>query len=534
MSYQTLLDSLNQTLQSKQARPDQVPNNAGGYGFAIDKWQQLSRFLTLGTTAGSYYVGPSDLTKLNLDAVKACIAEDGARVVKMARDMSVANRIIKNDTAILVLALAISLGDKATKRAVRGAIGDVCRTGTHILNFAGYCNKLRHWGRSLRGTIAEWYNDQCKTASDLPIEKGIDGLAYQMVKYQSRDGWSHKDLIRLSHVGSNNVLLAALYDWALHGAKPEKTYPTIVNAFEKAKTASPAEIADMVAHQSLSREMIPTDKLNQPLVAKALALTMPPGALLRNLGNLGKAGLLEPGSEICNRVIDVFHNKEALKKARLHPIAILIALKTYASGQGVRGSNSWPVTPQVVDALNDAFYLAFESVEPLKKRIHLSVDVSGSMGADVVGTPGFSAREAAVAMALVTANTEPYYSSTTFATQSFEWTISPRQRLDDVLRNIPGNGGTDVSVPIHYLKDNKRVVDAIVIYTDGETYSGVQHPYQAMEDYRRAFNPKAKLIIVAAVPNSTTVAVPDDPLSLTICGFDVMVPEVIRAFLAES
>lgn len=30
--------------QTKQARPDQVPNNAGGYGFSLDKWQQLNRY----------------------------------------------------------------------------------------------------------------------------------------------------------------------------------------------------------------------------------------------------------------------------------------------------------------------------------------------------------------------------------------------------------------------------------------------------------------------------------------------------------
>src|SRR5215475_14235689 len=111
MAYNKLLGKLNQTPQSQPARPDQVPNNAGGYAFAVDKWQQLNRFLIIGSEAGTYYVMARDLTVQNLEAVKACIAEDGVRVVKLAAEISVAGRAIKNDPAILVLAAAVTYGD---------------------------------------------------------------------------------------------------------------------------------------------------------------------------------------------------------------------------------------------------------------------------------------------------------------------------------------------------------------------------------------------------------------------------------------
>src|SRR5450759_1635122 len=69
-----------------------------------------------------------------------------------------------------------------------GGTYNVCRIGTHLFHFAEYVNALRGWGRGLRNAIGRWYLDQ-----------EADKLAYQVVKYQQRDSWSHGDLLRLSH-----------------------------------------------------------------------------------------------------------------------------------------------------------------------------------------------------------------------------------------------------------------------------------------------------------------------------------------------
>ena len=68
-----------------------------------------------------------------------------------------------------------------------------------------------------------------------------------------------------------------------------------------------------------------------------------------------------------------------MRKARVHPIALLSALRTYAAGRGVRGKHTWTPVGQIVDALDAAFYTAFENVEPTGKRLLLALDVSGSM-----------------------------------------------------------------------------------------------------------------------------------------------------------
>jgi 60 kDa SS-A/Ro ribonucleoprotein len=70
---------------------------------------------------------------------------------------------------------------------------------------------------------------------------------------------------------------------------------------------------------------------------------------------------------------------ERLRRARVHPIAVLSALRAYAGGRGVRGQHTWGPVAQVVGALDAAFYTAFGNVEPADKRMLLALDVSGSM-----------------------------------------------------------------------------------------------------------------------------------------------------------
>src|SRR5262249_18578262 len=147
---------------------------------------------------------------------------------------------------------------------------------------------------------------------------------------------------------------------------------------------------------------------------------------------------------------------KALAKARVHPLALLVAHATYASGRGLKGSLSWDPVREIVDGLDEAFYLAFEVVEPSNKRLLLAIDVSGSMDSGQVAGAPLPPREGAAAMALITVATEPNTHVVTFSAQgpqgSHGWKspfdsrwsgytdglspfpLSPKQRLDDVVK----------------------------------------------------------------------------------------------------
>jgi 60 kDa SS-A/Ro ribonucleoprotein len=135
-------------------------------------------------------------------------------------------------------------------------------------------------------------------------------------------------------------------------------------------------------------------------------------------------------------------------------------------------------------------------------------------------------------MSLVTANVEPQHTFTAFTSGIIPISISPRSRLDDVVRylnNMPF-GGTDCAAPMIYAQQNKIPVDTFVIYTDSETIHGNIHPCRALQQYRQAMGIPAKLVVAGMIANRSTIADPNDTGMLDVVGFDTTTPAVISDF----
>ena len=512
----------------------QTKNDAGGFVWGVSDWVMLRRFLVLGAEGPTYYASAQTLSRQNALAVSRCIKTDGERVVREIVSVSQAGAAPKNDPAIFALALAAAQGDAKTKAAAYAALLLVCRTGTHLLHFAAYSDGMRGWGRGLRRAIARWYN-----------EKPVRDLAYQVVKYNQRDGWTHRDLLRLAHVrpaangedAGREILTHYIANgWPGVGDTPHPNRDlALIWAQEKAKRAkSVREIVALIANYDLPREAIPTVWLQNASVWEALLPKMGLTALIRNLATLTRLGVLN--IKTAQKVGDTITNAKHLKAARVHPLALLSALKTYEQGHGERGKNTWTPLAKIVDALDTAFYASFGNVESTNKRWLLALDVSGSMGAGLIaGTPGLSPRVASAALALLTASTENAHQFVGFCDSLRPLTVSPRQRLDDVIRSISNLpfGATDCALPMIWAQKNKVKVDVFAVYTDSETYFGKIHPVQALQNYRQATGIAAKLIVVGMVANKFTIADPNDGGMLDVVGFDLAAPNVMADFARQ-
>jgi len=502
----------------------QVPNSAGGYAFPVDDWVRLDRFLILGSEGGSYYAGERQLTRENAAAVLRCIKGDGLRAVARIREISHSGRAPRNDPAIFALAMAAKLGDEPTRKAAFAALPDVARTSTHLYQFAEGVQAFGGWGRATTRAVAGWYE-----------RENVGELAYQAVKYRQREGWTHTDLLRLSHPKAPTSAHKELYAWIVDGIVPADAEALQqIQGFEKLqKATAAAEAATLIAEYRLPWETVPTELRSSPEVWAALLEEMPLTAMIRNLATMTRIGLVVPMSEAARKVVDVLKDRERIRRARVHPIAILAALKTYEQGHGEKGKHTWTPVQQVVDALNEAFYLAFDNVEATGKRWLLGVDVSGSMSMGVVsGVAGMTPRVAAAAMTLVTAATEPQHVIMAFQKSFVPLGISPRARLDDVVRKTNGLpfGPTDCAQPMLYALEQKLKVDVFVVYTDSETWYGQIHPVQALQQYRQKMGIPAKLIVQAFVANRFSIADPKDAGMLDVIGFDTAVPTLIRDF----
>ncbi|MFO0589143.1 MAG: TROVE domain-containing protein [Polyangiaceae bacterium] len=542
------------TPQKEPARADQVPNSAGGYTFALDKWARLDRWLILGAEGGTYYASERVLTRENAKTIAECLAEDGKRTVARIVTISESGRAPKNETAIFALALAAGDVSPETRKAALDAVPRVCRTGTDLFHFARDVEGFRKWGRGLRNAIARWYNDK-------PVER----VAYQALKYRERDGWSHRDLLRLAHPKAKTPQHDALYRFIVGGeeALSKETakgkaldvaqLPAFVRAFGALKKAtSKAEVVSLIREHRFTHEMLLTEWKSEPDVWSALLPDMPPGAMIRNLGKMTNVGVLAPMSDASRLVVSRLTDKDRLARARIHPIAVLSALKVYEQGHGERAARranalSWTPVREIVDALNEAFYLAFKSVEPTGKKHLLALDVSGSMGCGMIaGVPGLTPRVATAAMAMATARVERDFAAVAFTAASSgyggQWgggesgitplTLSPSQRLDDVIRTMESlpMGGTDCALPMIWATRHKVPVDTFVVYTDNETWAGNVHPFQALRQYRQKMGRNAKLIVVGMTATGFTIADPTDAGMLDVVGFDSSAPQVMADF----
>ncbi|KAK2170229.1 hypothetical protein NP493_1134g01037 [Ridgeia piscesae] len=83
-----------------------------------------------------------------------------------------------------------------------------------------------------------------------------------------------------------------------------------------------------------------------------------------------------------------------------------------------------------------------------------------------------------------------------------------------------------------YAESKRKDFDVFVVFTDNDTNSGRIKPAEAMKRYRVNRNlPNAKLIVCAMSSTGFTIADPDDPNMMDMCGFDSSGPEVMRNFI---
>lgn len=82
-----------------------------------------------------------------------------------------------------------------------------------------------------------------------------------------------------------------------------------------------------------------------------------------------------------------------------------------------------------------------------------------------------------------------------------------------------------------YAKNKQIPIDMFVIFTDSDTWKGRLTPATALKDYRRTMNlPNSKLVMCGLQTDQFSIADPNDPRMIDICGFDSEVPRLIKEF----
>lgn len=514
------------TAQTEKADARQVKNNAGGFSFTVSEWDRLDRFLILGTDKGTYYVKQPDLTNQNVDFVRELLRTDSAEVIRRTVDVSKNARAKSNSQALFIPALAMNT-DGVDKQMVKSAVLDIARTSTHLFEYGQYLKNLGGMGRAKRESIINWYES-----------KSADTLALQVVKYRQRNGWTHRDMLRLGHPKNIDADIANFILGKEHNAGG------IIQAFERAQAATSIdEIVDLIKNHRLPWEAIPTEWHKEPKLWRTLfeADALGQTALLRNVVRLARLGMfndLKFAADYANRLKD----ENRIRKGRIHPVNYLNASVVYSEGQvqrddgrwfAVNRKKDWDTHQQIRKALDEGFYLAFHNIEPANKRTLFAVDVSGSMGQAALGLD-LSCAQVSGAISMIGARTEPYSMTRGFSNNFMDLGITDNMSLSDVMRKISGLnfGGTDCALPMVWAEKNKVEIDTFVVITDNETWAGKIHPHQALKSYRQKMGIDAKLAVLGVSATDFTIADPSDSGMMDFCGFDSAAPKVLADFSA--
>lgn len=539
----------------------QTVSNAGGSVFKITPMDQLDRFLILGSESNMYRSG-AELARENARNVIALLRTDPKAVIDRIVEISDSGRAPKNEYALFALALAAADSKDTTRKMAFEALPKVARIGTHLFNFVTYAEQFRGWGNAMRKAIANWY-----------LTKDVESLAYGVVKYQGREGWSNRDLLRKAHPKAPNDEFDAVFRWINEGVdglaagshkggndkfNPKlfvrrdvsANLPEIIQAFEEAKTCGENRLIDLILNHNLPREAIPTHHLNSLKVWEALLEKMPMTAMIRNLATMTSKGLLVPGSQASKRVIETVTDAAKLKKARIHPMTIMMALYTYKAGRGVRGSNTWSPVADINAALNSAFYASFGNVEATGKPTVIGLDVSGSMQSNVVnGFATLTARDVSAAMAMVTARVEPDVRFLAFTPGGFspkgsnswnsssvkEIDIDPKLTLEQIIASVSRMpfAGTDVSLPMLWAEKMGYGAHNFSVYTDNETYEHTMTGAAALKLFRKSTSIPAKLAVFGVTATNFSIADPDDAGMMDFVGFDSAAPQLAAEFFSK-
>ncbi|MEN9220875.1 MAG: TROVE domain-containing protein, partial [Thermostichus sp. BF3_bins_97] len=458
------------------------------------------------------------------DTLKQAVDEDPTRVASEIVYAS-EGRSVNNSAPLFALVLLSMGSDPRAKQAFLEIFAQVVRTGSHFYEWLSYTKALRGFGKVIREAGRAWLS-----------EPDVKKLAYQLLKYQQRAGFSHRDALRLFHVKPLTEDHRALFAWATQGWEdlPEGI-PSEALAqiwwFEWLKR-HPDQTHEAIAKGHLTHEMAaPVGRMDKQ-AWQLLFDEMPIGALLRNLGSLTEIGVLRADQpKNLERVEAVLNNRDHLRKGRIHPIDVLKALKTYASGgQQGRSSKTWDPVARITDILEKALELTFTTLEATGKVFLHAVDVSASMGYTSVPAVNMTCSEIATVMALVTAKAEENYVIRGFSTEFKDLGITAKDSFREAMKKTSDQtfGGTDAAVAYDWLIQSRFKADVIVFWTDSESWAGRRHPAQALREYRDKVQPNAKAIYVTLAPYRISLVDPQDPNSWDLAGFDPSTPRVLQ------
>lgn len=370
--------------------------------------------------------------------------------------------------------------------------GLVIRTPNDLRDFAVMIAALRNGsqgGRRIKRAVGNWLVQRMSE--------------YWAIKYGSAEkkGYSLKEMLCAFHPNARGASLT-LFDWIMEradfltkGGKIKKAFeaelPQIA-AFERLKRATTTEEkVKAITEGKLPHEVTTSFAGSDKDVWMAIFPQLPIFALLRNLATLERHGVM---GVFRHPIIKKLTDENTIRKSMILPFRFMEAMPHVKD-------------PHVRDALRDALEISLGNIPAITGRTVVAVDISGSMGPgfgwhsqDQKGAPtGGYIRVASLFGVALMKKADLNGRMFLFDTQLDEFKVSMRDSTLTQADRIRTRGGTDTSLPIRKLLQDRDAVDNFIIITDEQQNTGSQF-LRVLDQYRRSVNKDVKAFIVDVAP----------------------------------
>lgn len=415
-----------------------------------------------------------------------------------------------------------SAHDIETRRKALEMLPDICKTPTQLFMFLRFGDS---WGSMKKAAVRAWYTKQ-------PPMK----LAHLVTKYRSREGWTHLDVMRMAHIRVSDLTedMQSVMQY-IHSGVARHPYLQVVETVRHATSeeAVTSAIAGdrATASPNIVMEHIPKQFLSSLSVWGLIVDTLGLTCLMRSLSKLTSIGMFN--SPLYTDIVTAkLTDSSILAAARMHPMNVLIAWKTYRSSKSVRGHSTWQPDALITSALETAFYASFKYVEPTNLRIFYALDVSGSMAMETTKA-GLSCFEAMIAMVMTLVRTEPTCTCMAFANGLYPFPISARSTLEEAMTIAGPQGSTDCALPMMHAVAHGLEFDCIAIFTDNDHNTRGHDPYMELQKYRRQCGIDIRAVVCGMSSSRFSVFPDADPLCLNLAGFDANAPAQLKEFFTQ-
>lgn len=521
------------------SRASKVPatdtiNAAGGRAYSKSAKSALAQIACTNCFNGTYYVDASANLEIAKQAV-AALRNDPEFIAKVAV-YSRSKSYMKDMPAFLTAYLA-TLDSKLFRKVFPKVIDN----GKMLRNFVQIARSGQLDGKKLnmsagacRHAIRDWFNSR-SSGSIFHASIGNNPTLAEILRmarprpeneekatlYAYLKDAPFEDGHFISRDKEGNVRFRHSYD----------SLPEIVRQYENFKKTHEGAIPNVDFRMLDS--VLTKDELRKLWAKEAVE-----GAWQKtrmNLNNFQKYGVFDDKA-LVKTVADRLANREEVQSARAYPYQLLMA---YHAAENV------PF--EVREALQDAMTHALENTPPIKGKVYVCVDTSGSMGSPITGTRfgGHSSKVSCVdvaalfAAAVLSKNRDAEI--WTFNSSAVQVKLNPR---DSIMTNAGklnrAGGGTDCSAALRGLNANKAKGDAVIYVSDYESWidSGYNYSYYGtgmLTEWQtfKGRNKNSKLVCIDLTPR-TNSQVTNHKDVLCVGGFGDAVFDVVASFVEHG